>query len=57
MSGMELKLLTKLSAIEKAMCEVLDQKTREEVTTRVHWLMLNYGEESDPTEGTIWEGK
>ncbi len=55
MSGMELKLMVKLAAIDKAIYEVLDTQTREELTTRIQWLMLSYEDEFDPAEGTIWE--
>jgi hypothetical protein len=54
MSGMELKLMTKLAAIDKVMYEVLSDEQRQEIATRVGWLMLEC-EDFDPTEGTIWE--
>lgn len=58
MTSMEMKLMAKLAAIDKAVYEVLDHKTREELTTRIQWLMLSFdAEDFDPTEGTIWEGK
>jgi hypothetical protein len=55
MSGMELKLMTKLAAIDKVMYEVLSDEQRQEIATRVGWLMLEC-EDLDPAEGTIWEG-
>lgn len=50
---MELKLLTKLAIIDQVMHEVLTDEQRQEISTRVAWLML--GEEMGLLQGTIWD--
>lgn len=54
MSRVEAELIAKLMCIDKAMYEILDEKTRVELMDRVSWLMLEFMGE-DLTKGTIWE--
>ena len=54
MSGMEARLLAKLSAIEQVMYEVMTDEQRQEFSTRVAWRMIEWDSE-DILAGTIWE--
>ncbi len=50
-----MKMFAKLMCLDRAIYEVLDEKTRTEIMNRVSWMMLEF-DDQDPTEGTIWEG-